>query len=39
MWCKTCRDFYFDASNKNSGNTKSFMKGHLDAYVHGTTVI
>ena len=33
------QEFYFDASNKNSGNTKSFMKGHLDAYVHGTTYL
>ena len=39
IWCKTCRKSYSDASNKDSPNAKSFIKGQLDAYVDGTNVI
>ena len=39
IWCKTCREFYSDASNKDSANVKSCIKGQLDVYVDGTTVI
>ena len=39
IWCKTCREFYSDTNNKESAHGKSFIKGQLDKYVEGTSVV